>query len=158
MRKQVKTKSVLFQTGFTLLELIIGSAVLVVAIVGLIAAFANCFTLNESARNLTVTINNAQEKIEEIHNLPFDQIVALDGTNFEIAGLPDNDSEGTIEIDSSNPNLLEITVTVCWRQKSGRIFGEDDNLNGSLDLGEDKNGNGDLDSPTKLITLIASRW
>jgi len=158
MRNENPIKSMYYQKGFTLLELIIGAGILTVAIVGLLASFANCFTLNETSRNFTITVNNAQEKIEEIHNLTFDQILSQDGLNFEIAGLPDNDSEGLIEVASINPNLLEITVTVCWRQKGGRVFGEDDNLNGSMDMGEDKNGNSVLDSPTKLVTLVASRW
>ena len=160
MLKQSKSKSIFIlpdKTGFTLLELIIGSVILVVAIVGLLAAFGNCFTINEGARNLTIAMNNAQGKIEEIRNLTFDQVAAQDGANFEIIELPDNDSEGIVEINTNNPNLLTVTITVCWRQKGGRIFGEDTNLNGALDTGEDTNGNNVLDSPAQLVTLIASR-
>lgn len=144
-------------SGFTLLELMIGAVVLIVALVGLIAAYTGCFMLNEGARNLTIAINGAQDKMEEIRNLSFDQIAGQDGTNFETDGLRDSDSEGIVEVDSSNPDLLVVTVTICWRQKGGRIIGEDSNLNGNLDTGEDVNGNNQLDSPAQLVTLMARR-
>ncbi len=144
-------------SGFTLLELMIGAAVLIEALVGLIAAYTGCFTLNEEARNLTIAINGAQDKMEEIRNLSFNQIAAQDGTNFEIDGLSDTDSEGIVEVDSSNPDLLVVIVSICWRQKGGRIIGEDSNLNGDLDAGEDANGNNQLDSPVRLVTLMARR-
>ena len=143
--------------GFTLLELMIGASVLVVALVGLIAAFSGCFTLNETARNTTIAINGAQDRIEWIRNITFDQIANQDGTNFEIDGLPDGDSEGIVEVDSINPDLYRITITISWRQKGGRIFGEDTNLNGAFEAGEDVNENGRLDSPVRLVTLIARR-
>ncbi len=53
--------------------------------------------------------------------------------------------------------LLKIKVTCCWKEKGGRIIGEDKNLNGQLDIGEDINGNGELDSPVKLVTYIANK-
>lgn len=143
--------------GFTLLELMIGAAVLITALAGLIAAFSGCFTLNETARNTTIAINGAQDRIEWIRNITFDQISNQDGTNFEINGLSDGDSEGIVEVDSSNPDLYRITVTISWRQKGGRIFGEDANLNGVFEAGEDVNENGRLDSPVQLVTLITRR-
>ena len=145
------------KSGFTLLELMIGAGVLIVALVGLIAAYSTCFTLNETARNLTIAINSAQREIERIRNLSFDDVDDEDGTNFEILELDDDESEGIVEVDSSDPDLLEVTVTVCWRQKGGRVFGEDANLNGVFDAGEDTNGNGQLDSPAQLVTSISRR-
>ena len=146
------------KSGFTLLELMIGAAVLIVALVGLIAAYIGCFTLNEGARNLTIAINGTQAEMERIRNLSFDQIDDQNGTNFEIDGLDSSESEGIVEVDSSNPDLLKVAVTVSWRQKGGRVFGEDRNLNGIFEPAtEDINGNGKLDSPAQLVTLMAKR-
>ena len=39
-------KKFMAKSGFTLLELMIGVAILVIALVGLIAAYIGCFTLN----------------------------------------------------------------------------------------------------------------
>ena len=52
------------------------------------------------------------------------------------------------------PNLLNLHVAACWRS-SGRVIGEDKNLNGRLDAGEDANGSGWMDSPVMISTLIA---
>jgi len=51
--------------------------------------------------------------------------------------------------------LLEVILTVSWKQRDGRIIGEDLNLNGILDAGEDANSNGRLDSPSELRSLIS---
>lgn len=148
----------LTQMGFTLMELMIAAAVLIAVLVGLLAAFIGCFALNETSRNLTIAINGCQRKLEEIHDESFGQIFAsYDGATFEVAGLRDADSEGVVEVDNTDPDLLVISVTVCWRQKGGRIFGEDSDLDGVLDAGEDDNGNGQLDSPAQLVTLMARR-
>jgi prepilin-type N-terminal cleavage/methylation domain-containing protein len=55
--------------------------------------------------------------------------------------------------------LLEVVITVCWKQPNGRIFGEDANLNGILDVGEDKSNppNGRLDSPAQLRIILSKK-
>lgn len=168
------------KSGFTLLELMIGATVLIVALVGLIAAYIGCFTLNEGARNLTIAINGAQEKLEEIRNHNFDTMVGdyspggSDGNTFTIDPtnwLTAENQTAVIYIlnpqtdvilntsPTANPglDLYKITITICWRQKGGRIFGEDGNLDGVFDAGEDINGNDRLDSPAQLVTLMAKR-
>lgn len=143
--------------GFTLMELMIAAGVLVFALLGLLAVFIGCSGLNETARNLTIAINGVQREIEGIRNLPFNQIDELDGSSFEITGIADSESEGIIEVDDSNPELLVVTVTVCWRQQ-GRVIGEDKNLNGIFEPStEDANANGRLDSPAQIVTLITRR-
>lgn len=138
--------------AFTLIELMIAAAILVVAFLGLLGVFTGCLGLNELAGNFTIAINGAQAELERIRGLSFGNISA--GT-FEISGMDSSDSQGIVEVDNTNPNLLRITVTVCWRQKSGRIIGEDADLNGVFVAAtEDDNGNGQLDSPVQIITLI----
>lgn len=98
----------------------------------------------------------AQEKLEEIRNHNFHKIyLDYDDTTFGVAGI--EEAEGRVDVDNTNPDLLEITVTVCWKQVGGRVIGEDLNLDGDLDTGEDSNGNGQLDSPVQIITLMAKR-
>lgn len=153
----------LLRGGFTLVEVMIAVTILAVASGGLIAAFTGCFTVNEGARNSTIAINGAQKKMEEIRNYDFDDIYSdYNGATFEVAGLHEEGSEnkeGSIVVDNTNSNLLKVTVTVCWKQKDGRIFGEDSDLDGILDAGEgeDSNENGKLDSPVQLVTWMANR-
>jgi hypothetical protein len=63
----------------------------------------------------------------------------------------DYDNDGVGETD-----LLELTVSVCWKQK-GRVIGEDKDLDGVLDSGEDANGNGMIDSSVELKTRWTNR-
>ena len=166
--------------GFTLLELMIGSAILIVALAGLLAAFIGCFRLNETAKNLTIAVTGAQEKLEEIRNYNFDTVVGSyspggsQGNTFTIdpaTWLAVANQRAVIYIldpqtgailntgPMADPglSLYEVRIAVCWRQKGGRMLGEDDNLNGALNAGEDDNGNGYIDSPAQLATLIAER-
>jgi prepilin-type N-terminal cleavage/methylation domain-containing protein len=129
MNKKFTAKS-----GFTLLELMIGVAVLVIALVGLIAAYIGCFTLNNSARNLTIAINDAQCVAEEIRdvNIPSD-IVIEDWTawaaNDPPAGGGCNSLDNEIVIVTypagTTAAPLQILITVAWteknRQRSTRV-------------------------------------
>lgn len=143
------------RSGFTLMELMLAAAVLIIAISGLVAAFIGCYVLNETAKNLTLATMGAQEKLEEIRNHNFGKIYSdYNGTTFDVTGI---DAEGRVDVDNADADLLKIAVTICWRQVGGRIVGEDLNLDGDLDAGEDSNGNGQLDSPAQIVTLMARK-
>lgn len=144
------------KSGFTLMELMVAAAILASVLLGILGVFTACFVLNETAENLTLAINAAQQEVERIRNLGFSQISAEDGSSFEIAGIADINSEGAIAVDSSEPTLLEVTVTVCWRQVGGRIIGEARDISGDLVI-EDLNKDGSISSPAQIVTLIAER-
>ena len=56
-------------TGFSLIELIIGAAMLSIAVVALLGAFLGQATLNEHARNMTLAINDATRVLERLREL-----------------------------------------------------------------------------------------
>ncbi|KPK38868.1 MAG: hypothetical protein AMJ78_09365 [Omnitrophica WOR_2 bacterium SM23_29] len=150
--------------GFTLLELMITAAILIVALIGLLAVYVLCFNINETAKNLTLATSAIQQKLEEIRDYSFYEIFdELNNTNFEVSGIPNQDAEGTIRVNTSNPDLLKITISVSWRQRGGRIIGEDNGrgggipLNGEIDGTEDVNVNGILDSPAKIVMRMANK-
>lgn len=146
------------KSGFTLLELMIGAAVLVIALSGLLSIFANLISLNENARNLTLGMTACQDKLEEIRKADFSTAYTVfNNTHFNPAGFNPVEAEGTVYVNNANPALLNICVTVSWRTRSNRVFGEDKNLNGILDAGEDADGNDRLSSPAEIITLMAQR-
>ncbi len=141
-----------------MLELLIAATILVVALLGLLGVFTGCFGLNETARNLTIAINGAQEKLEEMRNADFGTIVANYNGPFNVSGLDGIGRVDATYVAGSNNNLIDIRVVICWRQGRNRIIGEDKNLNGNLDPGEDVNpANGRLDSPAQIVTLMAER-
>ena len=55
--------------GFTLVELIIGAAVLAIAIAALLGAFLGQITLNEHARRLTLAMNDANRAMEQLRRV-----------------------------------------------------------------------------------------
>lgn len=146
--------------GFSLVEVMVVAAILVIAIIGLIQIFISASMLFESSGNMTIALINAKSKLEEMRNESFSQIT----TNYGSGGTPGNTfdlnpgtGKGVIYIDSSNSNLFTVTIAVSWRNQNGRIIGEDADLDGSLDAGEDTNGDGQLSSPVTIRSLIARR-
>ena len=140
--------------GFTLIELMIVVVILSVVIVGMARLFIFTSTLSEISGNKTKAVSEAQGKVEEIRNHDYDDIAAdYDGTVFPLVQL--TGGKGFIYINSSDPELLIIEVSACWRDQHGRVIGDDLNLNGVLDSGEGTGGK--IDSPVKIITMLTRR-
>jgi len=146
------------RNGFTLLELMIAVGVLIVALVGILGVFAHLISLNENSSKLTLAVAACQNKLEEMRNSSFTALYATyNGTSFNPSGFSSGEAKGAISINNSNPNLLQVYVSVSWRTRSNRVIGEDRNLNGALNAGEDSNANGRLNSPAEIATLIGQR-
>ncbi len=146
--------------GFMLAELVVLLGILAVSVTSILQLFIHTNALSEMAGNKTAAVSEAQSKIEEIRSAGFVNIPTL----YASGGTPGNTftpsllaGKGVIHLDSSNPELLEIEVVICWKDKYDRVIGEDLNLNGVLDTGEDVNANGKIDSPVRLVTYYTRR-
>lgn len=138
--------------GFTLAELLIVAAILVILFGGVLTAFFRSIQLTEISRNSSTALLVVKNRLAQITNTSFAQIfAAFNNATFTTAGLT---GMGVSYVDNTNPDLYKITVAFCWREKNGRVFGEDLDLDGQLDAGEDKNGNGLIDSPIQIISSI----
>ncbi|MFH1045458.1 MAG: prepilin-type N-terminal cleavage/methylation domain-containing protein [Candidatus Omnitrophota bacterium] len=156
------------RSGFTLIELMIAAAVSSVALLGILGVFSGCFGVDESAGQLTIAVNGARYKIEEMRT-------ERDMGNPRAAGhynetIPNCSLAHSVAIDiiddGSDPDgvseatLYWISVSVTWMTRGGRIIGEDDGtgggaaLDGILNGGEDSNNNNLLDSPAQIVTLM----
>ena len=150
------------KSGFTLVELMIVVGILSVVIPGLLKLFIDTSQLSAMAGNKTLAISEAQNKIEEIRNLAFDNVMttygAASGTPFNLTQI---NGKGIVYAKNttapSNADLLLVEVMICWQDKYGRKVGEDVNLNGILDAGEDLDGDNKISSLAKLTTRIARR-
>lgn len=141
--------------AFTLIELMVAAVVFILAFVGILLSYLKCLELNEISKNSSLAVRATKGRLEEIRNKTFNQIKAsYNNVPFTAAGLS---GMGVSYVDDTDPNLLKITVTFCWKQYSGLIVGEDKNLNGQLNAGEDKNGNNLLDSPTTMVSYVYKR-
>ncbi len=150
--------------ALTLVELMLAFAILVFVLAGIMATYITCLDLINISRNTSIAINIAQAKLEEIKNTNFAQIKNnYNNVAFDVIGLTGKGvsygfyCNGPSDCnDTYAPtNLLEVIVSVGWRQNNGRLIGEDLNLNGVLNAGEDNNANGILDSPAEVVTYIA---
>ncbi|MDD5594722.1 MAG: prepilin-type N-terminal cleavage/methylation domain-containing protein [Candidatus Omnitrophica bacterium] len=144
------------ERGFTLIEITIAAGILAFALCAIFAAYISFIVLSATSRNINIATNGALGVMEEIRSTPFSQIMGTyNGFNFILNDIPQ--SRGVVYVDNTDPDLLQVTISVCWRQQDNRVIGEDLNLNGVLDPGEDTNGNGIIDSPVELVTRIANR-
>jgi len=171
--------------ALTMLELMLVITLLGFALVGLLISYVSSLNLSEYDKNLTIAMNIAREKMEELYNERSENFDTL-GTNmcdgaagcsvtgddslrivsFNNAYMKNNynnfNGSCTAYITELDQNLKEARIVVCWGQRIGRVTGEDDGagdafLNGQLDSGEDRNGNGQLDSPCELISAFTQR-
>lgn len=143
------------RNGFTLLELMIASGVLVIVMAGLLSAYINCLEMNETTKNSNLALGAVQEELENLRKAPFQTLNAT--YTFYATGPLANLSLGRVVIDSAtNSSFYRVDAGMCWEQRNSRIIGECVDNNGTL-LFNDTNGNGILDSPVQLTTYVAQR-
>lgn len=132
------------------------ATILAYALCGLLAMYVNCFGLIAISRNVSIATTAAQGLIEEIRDAPFTNITDdYANLKFTVNNMPSN--KGVVYVDEADPELLRVTISVCWRE-GPRVIGEDTNLNGVLDSGEDASPyNGIIDSVVELVTQVANR-
>lgn len=111
------------KSGFTLLEIALSVSLLIVLAAGVIAFFAISAKMQNTSREREVARVAAASKLEEIVAwLEYDTLaLAFSGTTFPAGPLtsPGGGPPGTVTIDSANPDLLLVTVTVNWTGAGG---------------------------------------
>ena len=148
--KFIKTKI----HGITLMEFLSAFVILVVVLTVTLGGYMLSLQLSELSKNYSIATNAVKSRMEEIKNTPFNNILANNNTTFTYNNL---NGWGFVYVQIpviTNPNLLQVTVSFCWKNQNGRMIGEDKNNNGIKDAGEDVNGNGMIDSPVKFSTFI----
>lgn len=153
------------KSGFTLIEVLFTFGILAFCICGVLLTYLQMLILTDLSRDLTLATNAVVAKMEELKKTSYDNLLALDGSVFDINGFTGADAKGRIEVSdvtvrspSPTETLKKARIVVCFKSR-GRVIGEDRNLNGRWDAGEDQNGTGyaagRLDAPIELVTLIA---
>ena len=103
--------------GFSLIEVMVATAILLIILSGLLLAFVYCILLNQSNNNLVIAANDAQYVLEEIKGLAYSGI-----SNFINNFNPSQFSNLNNEIITfPNPNIgtaiAEVTVDVSWIER-----------------------------------------
>ena len=151
------------QSGLTLIEVLVATAIMATCISGMLLTYINLFTITDLMRDFTLAMNAASQKVEEIKHNPFDTIIDdFNNETFTIPGFPaEADAIGRIEVsNTTNAYLRKVRVVVSFRTR-GRVIGEDTNLNGILDNGENTGWYTEvsgprLDSPVEIVTYIGN--
>lgn len=129
----MRSKRIFFsKKSFTLLELMITSAILLIAIAGLLSVYVNALLLDETNRETVIAANDAQYVLEQVKGTAFADIEDYHSpalNNLQNENIPDP----TVNSIGSNGRVKEVRVTVNWTGKRGRarsfslttrIFGE----------------------------------
>ena len=141
--------------GFTLAELIVAAAIMTVVFAGILMSYIRCMELNEASQNKSMAVKAARSQMEVIRNSNYDTLVAnYHGVTFPVSGFVGQGVSYVTVLDAKNTRVI---VSVSWRQKNGRVYGEDKNLNGVLNAGEDLNADSMLNSPVDITTRVYKR-
>ena len=115
------------QGGFSLLEVVVALAVISIALLAMLTMMLNTSNLKEVGRQRSLAMQAAMAKLEELKAQDFDTIVPNYGpggaqNSFDVDGLRDgnNDAQGVITIDDTNPDLLDLTIIVTWEGIGGK--------------------------------------
>jgi hypothetical protein len=156
--------------GLTILELLVGVALLAIAGGALLAVLARSRLQAAYLGQIQFAVQVAQGELEQLMAVSFDALSK--GSGF-LAARQDGmwvaaaSTEGMPEVNlwvrirgaeagnpaDVDPDLLDIVVSACWTSFDRRI-GEDQDCDGIMDAGEDRNGNGWLDSPAMVSTRL----
>ena len=103
------------------MELLFVVGILAFVLVSMISIFILAPTLSELAGSKSAVLVEGQNKIEEIRNHNFNAIVndfsTSPGNSFTLDLV---DGTGSIYVDNSNTDLLEVEVTLSWEDKFNR--------------------------------------
>ena len=82
------------QTGFSLIELLIGMSLMAVALLSIAAMFSTGYNDVHAGGRTTMGTSAARQMLEDIQTLPFNNLINLNGVNTASAGtLPANNPE-----------------------------------------------------------------
>lgn len=138
-----------------MVELIISAAIMAAVIAGILVSYIRCMELNEASQNKSMALKAARSRMETIKGSDYNNLVAnYNAVTFNVTGFVGKGVSYVTVLDAKNTRVI---VSVSWRQKNGRVYGEDKNLNGVLNAGEDKNADNMLNSPVDITTRIYKR-
>ena len=103
------------EEGFTLVEVLVTIVVVAVALMALLSVFIYGFNLLSRMKQTAIATQCAQEELENIRNLTFDEIIALGAsfTNDSLTFLENSSGVRTIE-DSVGEDIKKLTISVFW--------------------------------------------
>ena len=111
--------------GFTLLETMIATGILLIGAVGALSLINYGLKATATSKHITAATNIARAKLEEIKNTPFKDITSYypanpDGSPVESTSLPEEAIWVVSYPDGTAANPLNISLVVSWQEEGGR--------------------------------------
>ncbi|MBU1112284.1 MAG: type II secretion system GspH family protein, partial [Candidatus Omnitrophica bacterium] len=72
--------------AFSLIEIMVAVGIMVIGLTAILASYANMFILGDLARDLSRATNAARARMEEVKQVEFDSLDALNATTFDLEG------------------------------------------------------------------------
>jgi prepilin-type N-terminal cleavage/methylation domain-containing protein len=111
------------EKGYTLLEVVIAAGILAISLAGITAVFLSSMYADEYSQKLTIAYKAAQEVMEQLLAMQWEELALQDGVEFEVLGLGIPDPKiGLISItdlSEEGGRLYEITVSIDHEPSDG---------------------------------------
>lgn len=109
--------------GFTLIELLLAIFILVFVLSGLLHVFNHCLALSTQSANIVTATAEAYSILEEIRVHNYGDIMGdYNGSTFPLPELNGSSTVNTSYVGSTNFELLQVSVTVNYTEKSNRAM------------------------------------
>jgi len=116
--------------GFSLVEVMVAAALLVVGFLGIFSTFHSCAALREAACETNRAMFELQAVVEYIFSRPFDEVTTIlpDGAPAVVPGLTDGTPHGGMELadkeiivtyEDPAADPLKFSVTIAWTSRLG---------------------------------------
>lgn len=113
----------LSDSGFTLVEVLIAVFILSIVLAGSLSVVTKCNVFINDIHQLSVASHLLKKEMEEVRDLSFDNVLALDDS-FTVSGYDNlfDSLQGAITLDDiyGNNHIRRITITLSWVNSQGR--------------------------------------
>lgn len=103
--------------GFSFLEILLATVLLSIGLVGLVNAFSIGLSESVEAKHFAVVKNLAEEKLEEIRNLTYTNVVTE--ARAQVPGFTDYEHE--VQVSEIQTGLKEVQIEIFWQTKGGEV-------------------------------------
>jgi len=101
--------------GFTLLELMIAAAILLIALSGLLSTFVYSLLINETSNNLVIAANDAQYVLEQMKSFSYNDLENYTPPQFSNL---ENEIILAPVVAQVWPGLKQVTINVNWTERN----------------------------------------
>ena len=93
--------------GFTIVEMLITAALVGIVVIGVVSTFTTAFVADRNSQEIMTSRNMAQEIMENMQAVDFDNLLAMNGTT-----VTRDDLTANVSVDQVASGLLRVEVLV----------------------------------------------